>query len=215
MADARRGEPQAPSARRGEEPAGQALGRHHAEGNARRDNHDNDAEGALSVDDKIEELKQNADDLKRLSNGAAANRLLRAQLITAIRAQIAQGLGHGLAAELLHDTAEDYLKERQPELLRQCRQWASNLADWTDLRIVLPSPDDKMHAKKQSGIDDLLRVAGPHGEHPARRQSFGARSLLYLMLRLATVAEQGERLGVRLPVILDDVLVGLDDDRAE
>ncbi len=173
------------------------------------------AEGAPSVDDKIEELKQNAEDLKWPSNEAAANRLQRGQLITKIRAQLVQGLGHGFAAELLLNTAESYQTERQPELLRRSRLWASDVADWTDLHIVLPRPDDKKQAKRQPGIDELLRVTGPHGDHPVRRQSFGARSLLYLMLRLATVIEQGEATGVRLPVILDDVLVGLDDDRAE
>lgn len=173
------------------------------------------AEGAPSVDDKIEELEQNAEDLRRSSNEAAANRLQRGQLITEIRAQMVQGLGHGFAAELLLNTAESYQTERQPELLRRSRLWASNVADWTDLHIVLPFPDDKKQAKRQPGIEDRLRVVGPHGDHPARRQSFGARSLLYLMLRLATVVEQGEATGVRLPVILDDVLVGLDDDRAE
>ncbi len=169
------------------------------------------ADGASSVDEKVQELEDDARDFRRLSDEAAGNRLTRAGLVTDARAKIVRGLGHGLAAELLDDTAEEYLKAQQPKLLRQCRRWASNVADWVDIQIVSSSPDDK----KQADLEDRLRVVGPRGEHPARRQSFGARSLLYLMLRLATVAEQGEATGVRLPVILDDVLVGLDDVRAE
>ena len=39
--------------------------------------------------------------------------------------------------------------------------------------------------------------------------------MLYLTLRLATIEEQSEARGVRLPLILDDVLVGIDSERVE
>lgn len=58
-------------------------------------------------------------------------------------------------------------------------------------------------------------VESVRGEHPSRRLSLGAQSLLYLTLRLATIEEQSEARGVRLPLILDDVLVGIDEGRLE
>ena len=84
------------------------------------------------------------------------------------------------------------------------------MADWTNITVNPHSPADA----KSSDHSDRLLVDGPHGEHSAQRLSFGAQSLLYLALRLATVTEQAAARGVRLPLVFDDVLVGLDDDRA-
>ncbi|WP_419838129.1 ATP-binding protein [Candidatus Poriferisodalis sp.] len=169
------------------------------------------ADGAISVEQRLDELDTRAFELKGLSDEAAYNRLERGQRVTEIRAKIVRGLGCGLAAKLLDDTADSYLSERQPEWLRKANRRASNVADWTGIRMISQSSD----GEKQADDEHRLLVDGPRGEHSAHRLSLGARSLLFLMLRLATVAERGEESGVRLPVILDDVLVGLDDDRAK
>jgi len=169
------------------------------------------ADGSISVEQRLEELEENALVQKQLSDKAAQKWLERGERVTEIRAKIVRGLGHGLAAKLLRDTAESYLGEHQPEWLKRAWQRASNVADWTGIRMISPSSD----GEKQAYDEDRLLVDGPHGEHSAGKMSFGARSLLFLMLRLATVAERGEESGVRLPLILDDVFVGLDDNRAE
>ncbi|MBU6330554.1 MAG: hypothetical protein KGR18_11460, partial [Acidobacteria bacterium] len=45
------------------------------------------------------------------------------------------------------------------------------------------------------------------------RLSDGARSLMYLAMRLAFAADDTERRGVALPILCDDPLVHLDDTR--
>ena len=164
-----------------------------------------------SIDERIELLQGQVGELRRSSNEVSGNRLRHGELTQTIRDKIVRGLGHQLAAKLLHDTAERYRKERQPELLKQTERLIPKVAGWTSITVDPQSSGERGSAK--SG--EVLLVDGPHGEHPAGQMSFGARSLLFLMLRLARVRQQGEDSGVRLPVILDDVLVGLDDRRAE
>jgi uncharacterized protein YhaN len=45
--------------------------------------------------------------------------------------------------------------------------------------------------------------------------SYGARALLYLALRIAFVRSDGDRRGIALPILCDDPLVHLDDDRRD
>ena len=101
-------------------------------------------------------------------------------------------------------------KTRQPGLLGRTQELACEVADWTNVTVNPHAPT----TRRSTGTDNML-VDGPQGEHSDQRLSLGARTLLYLALRLATVEEQAEACGVRLPLILDDVLVGLDDERAE
>lgn len=149
--------------------------------------------------------------LESSENEAARLSLERSELSARIEDTVVRGLGQHLAASLLERAAEQHRMERQPELLRRIREMGCEVADWTNV-TVNPHAADASNSDDQA---DHLLVAGPRGEHPAHRLSLGAQTLLYLSLRLATVQRQATARGVRLPVILDDVLIGLDDQRSE
>ncbi len=129
----------------------------------------------------------------------------RGELATRIEEKLVSGLGRCLAANLLKQEVETHRKTRRPSLLTRAEGLAKEAADWTS---ITGNP----HSPERDG--DLL-VESTRGEHPSRRLSLGAQSLLYLTLRLATIEEQSEARGVRLPLILDDVLVGIDSERVE
>ncbi|MYF28964.1 MAG: hypothetical protein F4169_08885 [Gammaproteobacteria bacterium] len=173
------------------------------------------ADEAPSADERIAELHDRAVRLKDLSNEAPDAQLQKGQLTTQIRNQIVRGLGHHLAAELLYDVAETYRKEHQPRLLREAERLTSGVADWKGVTVDWQSRGDSWQSKGGKNKDLPFWVSDSNERHPDGRLSFGARSLLFLMLRLAMVAERGEESGLRLPVILDDVLVGIDDERAK
>ncbi len=131
--------------------------------------------------------------------------LARGELATLIEEKLVSGLGHRLAAKLLRSAVETHRKTRRPALVARTEELVREASDWTR---VTGNP----HSPEKDG--DLL-VESARGEHPSRRLSLGAQSLLYLTLRLATIEEQAEARGVRLPLILDDVLVGIDEERLE
>ena len=168
-------------------------------------------EGELDANkDKITDLEVNKRRLESQENDSARLALKRSALTADIEGLVVRGLGHHLAASLLRDAAERHRKTQQPRLLRRTQEMVREVADW---RSVTINPHAPATRKATERTDNLL-VDGPRGEHTAQRLSLGARTLLYLALRLATVEEQAEARGVRLPLILDDVLVGLDDKRA-
>ena len=76
------------------------------------------------------------------------------------------------------------------------------------------NPRAQTESDRATESENLL-VDGPRGEHSDRQLSVSAQTLLYLTLRLATVERLAKSRGVRLPLILDDVLISLDDERAK
>lgn len=160
--------------------------------------------------DAVTDLLTEQKGLKSPSDTAAELTLRRSALEMRIEDCVVRGLAHHLAATLLDNAAEQHRKTRQPELLKRTRRMTQSVADWTNVTV---NPHASGSGTTDGPSDNLL-VDGPRGEHPAHQLSFGAQSLLYLALRFATVESQAETRGVHLPLILDDVLVGLDDDRA-
>ncbi len=132
--------------------------------------------------------------------------LARGEISTRIEGRLVSGLAHRLATRLLTQAVKTHRKTRRPALLSRAEEMAKEAAaDWTS---ITGNP----HSPEKDG--DLL-VESARGEHPSKRLSLGAQSLLFLKLRLATIEEQSESRGVRLPLILDDVLVGIDDERLD
>lgn len=163
------------------------------------------------TEEKITDLGVEKRQLKSSENQAARLSLEHSELSARIDDAVVRGLGQHLAASLLRDAAEQHRMERQPELLRRIREMGCEVADWTGVTVNPHAADASSSADQASN----LLVAGPRGEHPAHGLSLGAQTLLYLSLRLATVERQANVRGVRLPVILDDVLIGLDDQRSD
>ena len=154
----------------------------------------------------IASLTADARALESPQHSSALMSLRRNELMSQVESRVVRGLGHHVAARLLTDVAERHRKTRQPALLERTKQIVVEVADWTNVTVNPHAPTDR--------TDNLL-VDSPRGEHSAHRLSFGAQSLLYLALRIATVEDQSAARGVRLPLIFDDVLVGLDDARAQ
>ncbi len=107
-----------------------------------------------------------------------------------------------LARELLLDARRHYEKERQPEVIRTASDIFASITDgaWPLVSASLE--------------DSSLRVVPPHGDPlPPDVLSRGAQEQLYLALRLAHIRSHA-RHAAALPVIMDDILVNFDPDRA-
>lgn len=162
------------------------------------------------IKSRITDLEVEKRELESAENRSVELTLERGARSTQVDKLLVSGLAHHLAATLLHEAAERHRTEQQPGLLRRTQQLACEVADWTNVGVNPHAPT----TRRSTGTGNLL-VDGPRGEYSDQRLSLGAQTLLYLALRLATVEKQAEARGVRLPLILDDVLVGLDDERAE
>ncbi len=169
-----------------------------------------DLEAELSgIQHQITDLEVAKRALESAENRSVELTLERGTQSTRVEKLLVRGLAHHLAATLMRDAAERHRTEQQPGLLRRTQELACEVADWTNVTVNPHAPT----TRRSTGTDNML-VDGPRGEHSDQLLSLGAQTLLYLALRLATVEEQAEARGVRLPLILDDVLVGLDDERA-
>ena len=120
-----------------------------------------------------------------------------------IRAKLVDGLAHQLAAQILAESAEQYLGDNAPEILRRAEHHATEIAgDWHGLAL---------DGDRETGI----RILSSRGNHGNERLSLGGRSGLNLSLRLATVEIESAKLPFRLPLLLDDPLIHLDDGRRQ
>ena len=109
------------------------------------------------------------------------------------------GLAYLLAARLIEDGARTYLVDNGPKLLSRALELSSQVAtDWASVRL---NP-------QRLG----LLVKSENGEHADDSLSTGDLTILNLALRLATI-EEGVGTTGTLPIILDDALRHLDQDR--
>ena len=104
---------------------------------------------------------------------------------------------------VLQQVRDVYESERQPETLVDAGQWLAKISDGKYTRIWTPLDEDALYVDDSSGqtwgVDMLSR---------------GTRESVFICLRLALVNSYIKR-GVRLPLILDDVLVNCDSTRAK
>ena len=105
-----------------------------------------------------------------------------------------------IAQALIQETLRRYELERQPAVLTRAGASFSRITEGRYTQLVT----------REDGID----VLGADGSRlDAALLSRGAAEQLYLCLRLALAAEFG-RLAVPLPLVMDDVLVNFDPERA-
>ena len=124
--------------------------------------------------------------------------LVDGQLATA-RERWRERAAVGAMLELIRS---DYEQHRQPETLVEASRYLERLTRGRYPRVWTPL------------AEDVLLVDNADGESLAvENLSRGAREQLFLSVRLALVATFARR-GVQLPMILDDVLVNFDDNRA-
>lgn len=144
-----------------------------------------------------QELKQLAE-----NRGFGAAKLELACVQAKIRRAVKQWRGLAVTACLLESIREAYETERQPETLSEASVYLQTLTEGKYTRIWTPLGKNELRIDDRDGKPMSLDVL-----------SRGTREAVFLSLRLALVAAYGRR-GVNLPMILDDVLVNLDIDRA-
>ena len=117
-----------------------------------------------------------------------------------LRDKVVTGLANRLVSQILNRTAEAYAGDNQSELVEIANDLARSIGDgWMQVRLNPQS--------------NQLTVLSATGEIPVYRLATGARSVLALCFRLAAIRTEAEKLQVLLPVILDDPLVHVDDQR--
>lgn len=133
-------------------------------------------------------------------------RRLRWELATVeadLQAALRQWQRVSLCCLLLDSVREAYERTRQPATLRQASTYLARLTGGQYRRVWTPLAEEVLRVDdEQSRTLDVERL------------SRGAREQLFICLRLALVEHYAQR-GIRLPVILDDVLVNFDTRRTE
>jgi uncharacterized protein YhaN len=127
-----------------------------------------------------------------------------AQLLATMVSGAEQYLRLRTAALILEHRIEDYRKKNQAPVLARAGELFSKLTlgSYANLRDEL---DDK-------GKVFLLGVRPNDAEVSVDGMSDGTRDQLYLSLRLATL-EQHLSKGEPMPFVVDDILIGFDDNR--
>ena len=149
-----------------------------------------------TIQDEIEEKDGSA-----LAAGAAAQ---AESHLTDIGLYAEQYLRLQIGALILEQQIENYRKENQAPVLGRAGELFSTLTlgSYAGLR-------DELDA---SGKPILLGVRPDDHEVPITGMSDGSRDQLYLALRLATL-EQHIKKEEPMPFVVDDILIGFDDDR--
>lgn len=124
----------------------------------------------------------------------------------AVSAQIENGRrkwqAWAVAAQILETIRANYEAQRQPETLREASYFLEKLTRGQYARIWTRLVGDELLV--DTAENETLRV---------ELLSRGTREAVYLSLRLALVGAYARR-GTMLPMVLDDVLVNFDADRA-
>lgn len=107
-----------------------------------------------------------------------------------------------MASSLLEDVCATFEKERQPETLREASSFLRQLTDGKYTRVWTPLGTNKLKVDSGEGQSLELDVL-----------SRGTREAVFIALRLSLAAAYARR-GVMLPLVLDDVLVNFDRNRA-
>src|SRR6056297_4317801 len=142
-------------------------------------------------------MKQLADD-GRLPDARLELECVRRQIDTLARRW--QTLA--TASCLLEDVCGTFERERQPETLREASSFLSQLTEGKYTRIWTPLGTNKLKIDDNDGTSLPLEVL-----------SRGTGEAVFIALRLSLAAAYARR-GVMLPLVLDDVLVNFDRDRA-
>lgn len=138
---------------------------------------------------------ENDDELSRLRIEEETLRARAAELATRYAAD-------RLALALLARARRRFEEEQQPRVVQLASENFTLLTGGRYRRVFIPTGEDRE-----------LRVSDGERDWSAAQLSRGTREQLYLAFRLAVVRDFGETRGA-LPLIVDDVLVNFDPERA-
>lgn len=156
---------------------------------------------------ELHQLKGDADARYRRIDGseaaADADQLAADQLAVAAEAA-EEYLVVSTAAELLRRVVADFAEHHQGPIVAASSAIFERLTEGRYTSLVTEMADDN---------PVVLALSRSGSEKQVSELSAGTRDQLYLALRLATVQHHYEELDVRVPLILDDLLVNFDDER--
>ena len=134
---------------------------------------------------------------------SSALRVRKNALMEELREQAREWSTLTIAEELLLRTRMKFQEERQPAVIQHAQKFFATITDQRYDRLYSPPGEQTLTVTERTG---------------ARKQpselSRGTREQLYLALRFGLIREFGERTE-RLPVVVDEVLVNFDPDRAQ
>ena len=107
-----------------------------------------------------------------------------------------------IAQNLLRVAQSKFEKERQPDVIRHSEKFFRNITEGRYTTVFSPLDESEIYVTDSAGAQ----------KQPAHL-SRGAREQLFLSLRFGLIREHGQR-AERLPVIVDEVLVNFDPERA-
>ncbi len=160
---------------------------------------------AESISEQIGTLSNQLDSLGRVDQ-LAALAVERGSLLERSEELATEALVAAIAKRILGSVADEYERRHQPALIEATERMVRSVAPHWDAVVVRAGDDDRPEVVVAQR--DLAPIR-------ASQLSTGARGLLYLALRIAMAEHDGERRAVSVPLICDDPLVHLDDERAD
>ncbi len=157
--------------------------------------------------DRLRDERQTLLDAIRARDGSAAAAEASEEAEEHLASMVAsaeQYLRFQIAALILEQRVEDYRKKNQAPVLARAGELFS--------RLTLGSYASLRDELDRDGKPVLLGVRPDDREVPIEGMSDGSRDQLYLGLRIATL-EQHLVKGEPMPFIVDDILIGFDDNR--
>ena len=154
---------------------------------------------------RFEQRGQLAEQLKVLAEDKqmSAKQLELATVEKRLQQAVARWQVLAVTSRTLDAIRTTYEQERQPETLQEASGYLNRLTRGRYRRVWTPLGED------------VLRVDDSRGKPlPVEALSRGTREQLFLSLRLALAGSYARR-GALLPLVLDDVLVNFDADRAK
>ena len=172
-------------------------------------------EESSQVKDKIQEIDEKRNELleergrvdselERLTGEEESSqlRVRRETLVEQLRDCAGEWSRLTLARDLLERTRQKFEAERQPRVVQHARDFFAHITGQRYNRLYVPMEERTITVEDHTGARKL-----------PRQLSRGTREQLYLALRFGLVREFGEH-AERLPVMVDEVLVNFDPERA-
>jgi uncharacterized protein YhaN len=165
--------------------------------------------------DRIEEIERDLDAMRderaqvteqirqiETEEESSELRLRQSVLMEKLRTEARKWSVLTIGQSLLGKTRHKYEKERQPAVIREAEQFFSSFTNGKYKRIVSPLGENRIKVEDQTNkMKDTSEL------------SRGTVEQLYLALRFGLVREFARR-AEPMPVIMDDILVNFDPDRA-
>ena len=163
---------------------------------------------AAEADTKLKQLSHQQGELSQRMKTLESDRQLAERNLqcACIQNELDRGANRwkalAVTTRLLETVYRQYESDRQPETLREASGYLARFTAGRYTRVWTPLSQNALRIDQADGRSLPIEVL-----------SRGTREQVYLSLRLALVAAYARR-GMRMPMVLDDVLVNFDSDRA-